>query len=68
MLDVPQTMTIESDHPAAVVDSPVWHNGQLVRELLDQLPVEQRQLVELAFFQGYTHRELAAVWIYRWGQ
>ena len=40
-------------------DLPNWHDGQLVLGLLDQLPDEQRSLVELAFFWGYTHRELA---------
>jgi RNA polymerase sigma-70 factor (ECF subfamily) len=27
--------------------------------LIAQLPAEQRQLIELAFYQGYTHSELA---------
>lgn len=30
-----------------------------VREALARLPVEQRQAVELAFFGGYTYREIA---------
>ena len=36
-----------------------WLNGQLLRRLLGQLPPEQRQLIELAFFEGYSHSELA---------
>ena len=30
-----------------------------VREALTSIPAEQRQAVELAFFGGYTHREIA---------
>lgn len=32
-----------------------------VRDALSNLPVEQRQSVELAYFGGYTHREIAAM-------
>ena len=28
-------------------------------DALDGLPAEQRQLIEAAFFEGYTHSELA---------
>lgn len=30
-----------------------------VREAMDNLPAEQRQAVELAYFAGYSHREIA---------
>lgn len=43
----------------AISDNPLWFEGQILRHLLQQLPDEQRQLIELAFFQGYTHSELA---------
>jgi len=43
----------------AISDNPLWFEGQILRHLLQQLPEEQRQLIELAFFQGYTHSELA---------
>ena len=35
--------------------------AQAVREAMASLPVEQRQVVELAYFGGYTHREIADV-------
>jgi RNA polymerase sigma-70 factor (ECF subfamily) len=34
---------------------------QLVKEAIDRLPEEQRQVVELAYFGGYTQREMAAM-------
>lgn len=36
-----------------------WLDGQLLRRLLAQLPAEQRTLIELAYFMGFTHSELA---------
>jgi RNA polymerase sigma-70 factor (ECF subfamily) len=43
----------------AVSDDPLWADGQSLRQLLLELPQEQRQLIDLAFFQGMTHSELA---------
>lgn len=37
----------------------LWFNGQVLVTLMAQLPAEQRRLIELAFYQGYTHSELA---------
>ncbi len=37
----------------------LWERGQHLRMLLERLPPEQRQVVELAYFGGFTHRELA---------
>ncbi len=36
-----------------------WEQGQQLRMLIEQLPPEQREVVELAYFGGLTHRELA---------
>lgn len=36
-----------------------WFNGQILRRLLQKLPDEQRQLIELAFYGGHTHSDLA---------
>lgn len=38
-----------------------WHNSQRaqVREALRALPPEQLRVLELAYFSGYTHREIA---------
>jgi RNA polymerase sigma-70 factor (ECF subfamily) len=34
-------------------------NGELLRKLLKELPDDQRQVINLAFFQGMTHSEIA---------
>ncbi len=34
-------------------------NGELLRNLLRSLPGDQRQVINLAFFQGMTHSEIA---------
>jgi len=43
----------------AVIDQPHWDNGRLLRELIQELPKEQRQAIHLAFFRGMTHSEIA---------
>jgi RNA polymerase sigma-70 factor (ECF subfamily) len=40
-------------------DHAAWERGQHLRLLLAQLPPQQRQAVELVFFGGLTHSELA---------
>lgn len=41
-------------------DHAAWERGQHLRLLLAQLPAEQREIIELAYFGGLTHSELAA--------
>ena len=48
-----------SDADSFVAGQANWVNGQVLRRLLQNLPPEQRQLIELAFYDGYTHSELA---------
>ena len=40
-------------------DHAAWERGQHLRLLLGQLPADQRQVIELAYFGGLTHSELA---------
>lgn len=40
-------------------DHEAWERGQHLRLLLEQLPSEQRLVLELAYFGGLTHSELA---------
>jgi RNA polymerase sigma-70 factor (ECF subfamily) len=43
----------------ALVDDPDWQNGRLLRRLMGDLPAEQSTVIELAFFQGYSHTDIA---------
>lgn len=51
--------------PGQVELTDVWQevldsiDGQIVRRALARIPDDQRRTIELAFFGGYTHREIA---------
>jgi RNA polymerase sigma-70 factor (ECF subfamily) len=56
--------TGEQDETAALeqllpTDHAAWERGRHLRLVLEQLPLEQRQIIELAYFGGLTHSELA---------
>ncbi len=56
--------TGDQDETAALerllpTDHAAWERGQHLRLVLAQLPPEQRQIIELAYFGGLTHAELA---------
>ncbi len=42
-----------------VVDQSRWYDQQILQSLIAQLPAEQIQAIELAFFKGMTHQEIA---------
>jgi RNA polymerase sigma-70 factor, ECF subfamily len=46
-------------HEVSIDEQPYWVDGLILTRLLQQLPSEQRLLIEMAFYQGYTHSELA---------
>lgn len=54
---------VEEEERCAVPDvwEEVWHSVQStqVRRALVELPIEQRLVIELAYFQGWTHTEIA---------
>jgi len=45
--------------PSTQPDDPAAEDGRLIRALLSQLPAEQAEVIELAFFQGMTHSAMA---------
>lgn len=58
-------IALESLAAAPATDADPWREvaasmeRDAVREAMDRLPPEQKQAVELAFFGGYTYREIA---------
>ncbi len=40
-------------------DDPAWHDGRLIQDLVEQLPDDQKEVVELAFFGAMSHTEMA---------
>jgi RNA polymerase sigma-70 factor (ECF subfamily) len=58
-----QADPLDDDHlrPDASLapDATAMEDGRLIRSLVAQLPVEQAQIIELAFFQGMTHSAVA---------
>lgn len=41
------------------MDAPLWATGHDLRALIAQLAPEQQKLINLAYYKGYTHSELA---------
>ena len=42
-----------------LMDDPAWQDGRILRSLIERLPEEQVQVIELAFFEGMSHSEMA---------
>ncbi|HEX9130901.1 MAG TPA: sigma-70 family RNA polymerase sigma factor [Ktedonobacteraceae bacterium] len=53
----------EQDPPSEQADvwEQTWQGEQhrIIRAVLDQIPAEQRMVIELAYFGGYTHAEIS---------
>jgi RNA polymerase sigma-70 factor (ECF subfamily) len=61
---VPLQTDNEQDPPGEQPDvwEQTWQGEQsrMIRAVLDQIPAEQRLVIELAYFGGYTHAEISA--------
>jgi RNA polymerase sigma-70 factor (ECF subfamily) len=53
---------LPSTQPEVWEEAWLKERSELVRKVLAQLPPEQRQVIELAYFGGYTHAEMAERW------
>lgn len=58
MIDIDSILSLTSDHDTAATVVSGMH-GEQVREALGALSTEQRQVVELAYFGGLSHSEIA---------
>jgi RNA polymerase sigma-70 factor (ECF subfamily) len=60
-LDVPDEGIAERLHAAETTDGEVERrdDARQVRTALDELPPDQRQVIELAYFGGFTHNQIA---------
>jgi RNA polymerase sigma-70 factor, ECF subfamily len=60
-LDVPDEGIAERLHAAESTDAEVERrdDARQVRTALDELPPDQRQVIELAYFGGFTHNQIA---------
>jgi len=54
-----QTILGASSHASADDEVQANERGVVVREALNELPKEQRQLIEFAFLKGLTHHVIA---------
>jgi RNA polymerase sigma-70 factor (ECF subfamily) len=54
-----QVTLADSTHAGADEEAQAGERGTLVREALNDLPKEQRQLIEFAFLKGLTHHVIA---------
>jgi RNA polymerase sigma-70 factor (ECF subfamily) len=43
------------------MDTPLWATGHDLRSLLAALTPDQQQMIDLAYYKGYTHSELATL-------
>jgi RNA polymerase sigma-70 factor (ECF subfamily) len=62
------SLQAENEQDPASEQPDVWEEAwrqeqrEMIRRALDHLPSEQRQVVELAYFGGFTHAEIAQRW------
>ncbi len=55
----PLELTLELQNHPANADNAHWFEGQVLRQLLTRIPPEQALVIQLAFFQGMTHSQMA---------
>ncbi len=53
--------TAELRGAASPMDAPLWATGHDLRALIASLTPEQQRLIDLAYYKGHTHSELAVL-------
>lgn len=53
------SLTTQEDFLSVTVSPTAEDDARLMKSILQRLPVEQRQVVLLAYYRGMTHREIA---------
>lgn len=56
----PTDLSVPLEDEQATSDDMPWQDNRIMRALLDQLPGEQQRVIDLAFYQGMTHSEMAS--------
>ncbi|MBI5667298.1 MAG: sigma-70 family RNA polymerase sigma factor [Chloroflexi bacterium] len=56
----PESIEDMEDMAQAVATEPLWQEGTVLRMLVTQLPDDMALLIELAFFRGMSHSEIAS--------
>lgn len=56
-LDLEDVVNILGEN--APMDEPLWADEQVIRDILAEIPPDQRQVIELAYFRDMSHTEMA---------
>lgn len=56
-VDLDEVVNTLGEH--SPIDDPSWADERLMREILGELPSDQRQVLELAYFRDMSHSEMA---------
>jgi RNA polymerase sigma-70 factor (ECF subfamily) len=54
-----QTITLETDSDALFEEISLQERREFVRQALEKLPHNQRQVLEMAYYEGHSHSEIA---------
>lgn len=54
-----QTMKVETDSDALFEEISLQERREFVRQALEKLPHNQRQVLEMAYYEGHSHSEIA---------
>jgi RNA polymerase sigma-70 factor (ECF subfamily) len=56
-IDLDEVVNTLGQH--ALIDDPLWDDEQVIQDILAEIPPDQRQVLELAYFRDMSHSEMA---------